>query len=90
MPLSDPILRLAFQRAAEDPFFAGFHLGRLRREQSLTPEQQAKALGLSLDSLVGLCLCRQPRDKADVEMIAARMGWEAGRVADLLGVRLPT
>ncbi len=90
MPLSDPILKLAFERSATDPFFAGCRLDRLRRDQRLTPEQQAEALGLTLESLVGLCLCRQPRDKADVEMIAARMGWEAGRVADLLGVRLST
>jgi hypothetical protein len=88
MPLSDPILRLAFERAATDPFFAGCRLDQLRREQSLTSEQQAAALGLSLESLVGLSLCRQPRDRADVEMIAARLGWECGRMADLLGVRL--
>jgi hypothetical protein len=88
MPLADPILRLAFQRAATDPFFAGFRLDQLRREQSLTAEQQAAALGLSLDSLVGLYLCRQPKDRADAEIIAARLGWEAERVANLLGVRL--
>jgi hypothetical protein len=29
-----------------------------------------------------------PRDAAEVEMVAARMGWEAGRLADLLGVTL--
>ena len=90
MPLSDPILKLAFERTTTDPFFAGYRLARLRKEQSLMLDQQAAALGLSLDSLVGLCLCRQPRDRADVEMVAARQGWESGRVADLLGVRLPT
>ena len=90
MPLSDPILKLAFERTTTDPFFAGYRLARLRTGQSLTLDQQAAALGLSLDSLVGLCLCRQPRDRADVEMIATRLGWESGRTADLLGVRLPT
>ena len=44
--------------------------------------------GLDDDSLVGLYLCRQPKDRADAEIIAARLGWEAERVANLLGVRL--
>ena len=54
MPLSDPILTLAFECTTTDPFFAGYRLARLRTEQSLTLDQQAAALGLSLDSLVGL------------------------------------
>ena len=83
MPLSDPILALAFERTTTDPFFAGCRLARLRQEQSVTLSRQAQALGMTLDSLVGLCLCRQPRDKADGEMIAARLGWASGGVADL-------
>jgi hypothetical protein len=54
MPLSDTILKLAFERTTTDPFFAGYRLARLRKEQSLMLDQQAAALGLSLDSLVGL------------------------------------
>jgi hypothetical protein len=39
MPLSDPILRLAFERTQIDPFFAGYRLARLRKEQSVTLDQ---------------------------------------------------
>ncbi len=83
---TNPSLSLAFQRSATDPSFAGYRLAALREEQHITPEQQAAALGMALPALAELCLYRMPRDMADVELIAARMGWEAGRMADLLGV----
>jgi hypothetical protein len=83
---TDPILSLAFQRTATDPFFAGYRLAALREQQHITPEEQAAALGMALPALADLCLYRMPRDRADVEMIAARLGWEAGRMANLLGV----
>jgi transcriptional regulator with XRE-family HTH domain len=84
---ADPALGRTFEHTATDPFFAGHRLAELRRQQGITPEEQAAALGMGLPALALLCLCRQPRDMADVDMIAARMGWEAGRMADLLGVR---
>jgi hypothetical protein len=60
----------------------------LRRERNITPEQQAQALGIDLERLTALCSSRMPRDAAEVSMVAARMGWEASRVAALLGVTL--
>jgi hypothetical protein len=38
--------------------------------------------------LMARCSSRMPRDAAKVSMVAARMGWEASRLADLLGVTL--
>jgi hypothetical protein len=86
MSLPDPTLSPAFRRASVDPEFIGYRLAQLRREQSLTPKQQAATLGISLYSLAGLCLCNQPKDLADVLKIAARMRVEAAGMAELLGV----
>jgi hypothetical protein len=89
MPLPDPTLSPAFQRAMENPDFIGYRLAQLRQEHSLTPQQQAATLGISVYSLTGLCMCLQPKDLADVKSLAARMGVEAAGMADLLGVRTP-
>jgi hypothetical protein len=87
MPLPDPTLSPAFQRATADPVFVGYRLAQLRQEQSLTFPQQAAMLGISLYSLAGLCLCLQPKELADVQRIAARMRVEVAWMAALLGVR---
>ncbi len=71
-----------------DPFFVGHRLAQLRSEQNITPEQQAQALGIDLERLTTLSSSRMPRDAAGVRMVAARIGWEVGRLADLLGVTL--
>jgi hypothetical protein len=89
MCLPDPTLSPAFQRVSVNPDFIGYRLAQLRQEQSLTPQQQAARLGISLYSLTGLCMCLQPKDLAGVQSIATRMGVEAAGMADLLGVRTP-
>jgi hypothetical protein len=80
---------VAIWGTANDPSFVGNRLATLRGQRHLTPKDQADALGLTLLGLADLCLGRTPKDRGDVARIAARMGWESGRVADLLGVRLP-
>ena len=87
--LPDPARTQAFQRATADPGFIGYRLAQLRQVQSLTPRQQARALGISLDSLAGLCLCPQPEDLEDVQRIAARMRVQVEGMALLLGVGMP-
>ena len=89
MPLPDPTLSPAFQRATADPSFVGYRLARLRQEQSLTFPQQAATLGISLYSLAGLCLCHQPKNLADVKRIAARMRVEVAGMVALLGIPTP-
>ena len=49
-------------------------------------QQQAEALGIDLERLAALCSSRMPQDLEGVEMIAARMGWEVERTAELLGM----
>jgi hypothetical protein len=83
----EPFRSLDLDVAAADPALVGHRLAQLRREQTITPKQQAEALRIDLERLTTLCSCRMPRDTAGVEVIAARMGWEAGRLALLLGMR---
>jgi hypothetical protein len=65
--------------------FVGHRLARRRLEQNITPEQQGQALGIDLERLTALCSSLMPRDVEEVRIVAARMGWEASRLADLLG-----
>ena len=77
---------MAIWGTANDPSFVGHRLATLRGLRHMTPKDQADALGLTLLGLADLCLCRTPRDRAEVERIAARMGWPPDKVAELLGM----
>jgi len=88
MNTSGPFRSFDLNSTGADPSLVGHRLARLRREQNITPEHQAQAFGIDLERLASLSSSRMPRDEAEVRMVAARMGWEAVRVSDLLGVTL--
>jgi hypothetical protein len=88
MNTSSPFRSFDLDSTGSDPSFVGHRLARQRREQNITPEQQAQAFGIDLERLTALASSRMPRDAAEVSIVAARMGWEASRLADLLGVTL--
>lgn len=88
MNTSGPFRSIDLDATGADPALVGHRLARLRREQNITLEQQAQALGIDWERLTALSSSRMPRDAAEVRMVAARMGWETGRLADLLGVTL--
>jgi hypothetical protein len=88
MNTSRPFQSLDLDATAADLSLVGHRLARLRREQNITPDQQAASLGIDLECLTALASSRMPRDAVEVRMVAARMGWEAGRLADLVGVTL--
>jgi hypothetical protein len=88
MNTSGPFRSFDLDSTGADPSFVGHRLARQSREQNITPEQQAQAFGIDLERLTALASSRMPRDAAEVSMVAARMGWEASRLADLLGVTL--
>jgi len=74
-----------FDAAAADPKLIGHRLARLRRQQNLTPQEQASSFGIDLERMTDLCSCRIPWNAAAVAVIAARMGWEVEKLAGLLG-----
>jgi hypothetical protein len=88
MNTSNPFRSFDLDSTCADPSFVGHRLAQLRRERNITPEQQAQTLGIDLERLTALCSSRLPRDAAEVRMVAARIGWEASRLAVLLGVTL--
>jgi len=88
MNTSGPFRSFDLDSTAANTSFVGHTLARLRREQNITLEQQAQALGIDLERLTTLSSSRMPRDAADVRLVAARMGWETSRLANLLGVPL--
>lgn len=78
MSSSEPFGSLGMVAAAADPPLVGHRLAQFRRAQNITPEQQAEALGIDRERLTTLCSCRLPRDQAELELLAARIGREAG------------
>jgi hypothetical protein len=86
MNTSEPFRPLDIDAAAADPSLVGHRLAQLRQAQNITPEQQAEALGIDRERLTTLCSCRLPRNQAELELLAARIGWEVGRLVGLLGV----
>ena len=86
MNTSEPFRSLGMDAAAADPSLVGHRLAQLRQAQNITPAQQAEALGIDRERLTTLSSCRLPRDQAELELLAARIGWEVGRLAGLLGV----
>jgi hypothetical protein len=88
MNTSGPVRSFDLDSTGADTSFVGHRLAQLRREQNTTPEQQAQALGIDLERLTTLCSSRMPREAAEVRMVAARMDWEASKLAELLGVTL--
>jgi hypothetical protein len=78
MNTSEPFRSLDMDAAAADLSLVGYRLAQLRLAQKITPEQQAEALDIDRERLATLCSCRLPRDQAELELIAARIGWEVG------------
>lgn len=86
MNTSEPFRSLAMDAAAAHTFLVGHRLAPILPGENITPEHQVEALGIDREQLKTLCSCRLPRDQAELELIAARIGWEVGRLAGLLGV----
>jgi hypothetical protein len=80
-------LARAFHHSETDPFFVGYKLAHLRRQQNLTLEQQAENLRLDMEHLAFLSLCQVPKDWVDVELLAWKVGMSAVRLGELLGIR---
>jgi hypothetical protein len=62
----------------------------LRRRAGITPEQQALALGVSLDGLAWLCMCWWPRTDRraeDMAKIVDHVGMEPAALVELLGIK---
>jgi hypothetical protein len=79
---------LAFSRVAGDHFFVGFALARAREAEGIDLAEQARRLGLDLDGLAKLALCRQPhRDtwEEDVRVVAEYVGLAPAMLEALLG-----
>jgi hypothetical protein len=66
MNTSDPFRFLDLDSTSSDPSFVGHRLAWQRREQNITPEQQAQALGIDLERLTALSSSRMPRGSSRV------------------------
>jgi hypothetical protein len=78
MKTSEPFGSLDMYAVAADPSLVGHRLAQLRQPQHITREQQTEALRIDRERLTTQCSCRLPRDQAELELIAARIGWKPG------------
>jgi hypothetical protein len=76
-----------FRNTAKDPSWLGHWLARHQQSEDLDEKQLAEALGISMDNLVLLCLCRSPRAdhyQEDLKVICDRTGVSEQRLAGIL------
>jgi hypothetical protein len=60
----DSLHAAVFRNTAEDPAFIGYWLARHQQTENLDDQPLADKLGLAMDKLVMLCLCRTPRESS--------------------------
>jgi hypothetical protein len=66
-----------FRNTSQDSSWMGFWVSRHRVHEGVDEQQLAGSLGITMDKLVLLCLCRTPRDDRfleDVDVICRRTG----------------
>ncbi len=83
----DSLQAAVFRNTAQDSTWMGFWLARHREHESLDDQQLAQQLGITVDNLVLLHLCRTPRQdqfQEDVAVICRRTGATEGELLNLL------
>jgi hypothetical protein len=77
-----------WRNTTRDPSWLGYWLARHQQTEDLDERQLAGKLGVTMDNLVVLCLCRTPRDgnlfKEDLQAICQKTGASANVLAQLL------
>ncbi len=76
-----------FRNTALDAGWMGYWLARHQQSEDLDEQQLALKLGLTMDNLVLLCLCRTPRAdhfSEDLKVICRRTGASEVALAQLL------
>jgi hypothetical protein len=84
----DSLLRLS----ARDPLFIGHDLAAQRIAGDLTPEQQAQRLGVTVQTLARLALCRVPDPEnraADLSRVSGYVGLPVDSLEAILAGRQP-
>lgn len=88
-PNDKPGLHAAVWRnTTRDPSWVGYWLARHEQTEDIDESQLAAKLGVPMDNLILLCLCRTPRDgnlfKQDLQAICAKTGASEMVLAQLL------
>ena len=76
-----------FRNTAQDPAWIGHWLARHQQTENLDEDQLAQKLGVAVDNLVLLCLCRSPRSDhflEDLRVVCKRTGASEKVLAQVL------
>lgn len=74
------------RRAESDPLFLAAQLALYRDSRGWTDDDLAAYLGVPVESLTRLALCRRCETPAHVREVAAEFGCDAGRLAAACGI----
>ena len=83
---NDPMRSTLLKKTADLPEFVGHALAVYRTTEGITAEEQAQMLGIDLDGLVRLALCRVPRRRHYQKDLAAICNHVGAREEVLLGI----
>ena len=79
-----PIMHYAFIRFSLDPHFAAYQIQRYCGRHHLTLDALAARLGIGLDDVIRLGLCRARRHREDARQIAEGFRLTADVVVEVL------
>lgn len=83
-----PIFAYVATKAKEHPIFLADALASYREAHSLTEIELAERLGISLDNLHLLALCRKPEKSEQLEQIAIHFSLDSQKLAEITGTTL--
>jgi hypothetical protein len=81
------LLAAVFRQTGADPIWLGYWLARHGQAERLRPDQLAQLMGVSVDNLALLCLCRTPRAdhfREDLRIVCERTGTREDVLAQVL------
>src|SRR5437667_7374730 len=76
-----------FRQTAADPVWLGYWLARHQQTEQLQADQLAEKMGVPMDNLPLLCLCRTPRAdhfREDLRVVCQRTGAREAVLAQVL------
>lgn len=76
-----------FRNTAKDPAWLGYWMARHQQTEDLDEQQVADKLGIAMDNLVLLCMCRTPRSdhfREDLQVVCQHTGAREVVLANIL------
>jgi hypothetical protein len=74
LTVQEAVQQAVFHSTAQDPTWIGYYLARHLQLHAIGQGEQALLLGIDLDGLTRLAVCRSSRRSEDLEVICSAIG----------------